>query len=160
MGGGRIHKIFRSKATIQDSRKLARSVTSALQQAVADQDTQYELELVITEACYNVIIHGYDNDERGDIEAHIFVDDQNRLVIEIVDWGKPFTGPGEEVFEPEPDRESGRGIFIISQISDRFSYEHAHGKNFLRIEKDLDKKDMTGGACCQEAKDRAYSDQT
>ena len=154
------HKTFRAKSRVQDCRMLARTVASFLQQISSVQEIQYELELLITEACYNVVIHGYGGDENGDIEARLSITDEHRVLIDIVDWGRPFTGPGEECSEPEPDMESGRGIFIISQVSDCFSYEHAHGKNCLHIEKGLGKNDITEGACCQEGKDRAYSGQT
>ena len=130
-------KTFRSKSSIHECREIARRAVSFLQMFTTDRQILFDLELIITEACTNVVFHGYNNDHNGYIEMHLFVENDNNLVIKIVDGGKPFTGPGQEDFTLDPTMESGRGVYIISQLSDSYSYEHLDGQNILRIEKKL-----------------------
>jgi serine/threonine-protein kinase RsbW len=132
-----IETTLRSKATAHECRKLARSAADFLQQFIPNPEVLYELELVITEACSNVILHGYGQDHNGDIELRIALDTNNRIFLELRDWGEPFHGPGPEAFDVTSETESGRGLFIISELSDAYAYTRENGTNVLRIEKDI-----------------------
>jgi anti-sigma regulatory factor (Ser/Thr protein kinase) len=135
----RIRKTFRSKSTVPECRNLARKAVAYLQRVTSCADTLYELELIITEACTNVAVHGYNHDHDGDIKLQLLVNDKDRLLIKVIDQGKPFTGFRPGTFEPDPTMESGRGLFIISQLSDSHSYVRQDEQNILRIKKVLKK---------------------
>lgn len=116
---------------------MARSAASFLKEAVTkDSELLYDLELLIMEACANIVMHGYP-EEPGDIEVHISLMGSNRLAIEVHDWSEPFSGPSEEAYEINPHMESGRGVFIIDQLADSFTYDRVESKNILRLEKQL-----------------------
>jgi len=135
----RIRKTFRSKSTFPECRDLARKAVAFLQRVTSNADTLYELELIITEACTNVVVHGYHHDHDGDIKLQLSVNDKDRLLIKVIDQGKPFTGSRPGTFELDPTMESGRGLFIISQLSDSHSYVRHDDQNILRIKKMLKK---------------------
>jgi serine/threonine-protein kinase RsbW len=115
-----------------------------LHQITSDTDLHYEIELIITEALSNVVVHGYNGHDDGDLTIHVSVDDQKRLILTVNDCGKPFYGPDKDNLDPYKDlyMESGRGIFIISQLVDRFFYKHENGINILQIEKDITKRKL------------------
>lgn len=133
----KMRKTFSSKSSIHECRSLARKAVSFLQRFTSDPKILFELELVITEACTNVVVHGYNNDHDGYIKVQILVENDNRVLIKIFDGGKPFTGPDKKDYQLDPTQESGRGIYIISQLSDSYSYMRHDGQNILRIEKNL-----------------------
>ena len=133
----KMRKTFSSKSSIHDCRNLARKAVSFLQRFTSDPKVLFELELVITEACTNVVVHGYNNAHEGYIKVQIIVENDNRVLLKIFDGGKPFTGPNKEDYQLDPTKESGRGIYIISQLSDSYSYMRHDGQNILRIEKNL-----------------------
>lgn len=139
-----VQKSFYAKSVLSECRKLSRSIVFCLHEITSDTDMHYEIELILTEAFSNVVVHGYDGHEDGDVTIDVSVDELKRLYLKVMDWGKPFRGPDTEALELHQDlyMESGRGIFIISQLVDRFSYEHEDGKNTLHIEKDLRKKKL------------------
>jgi anti-sigma regulatory factor (Ser/Thr protein kinase) len=135
----RIRKTFRAKSTVPECRDLARKAVVFLQRVTSNADTLYELELIITEACTNVVVHGYNHDHDGDIKVQLSVNEKVRVLIKIIDQGKPFTGSQPGAFELDPAMESGRGLYIISQLSDSHSYVRHDDQNILRIKKVLEK---------------------
>jgi anti-sigma regulatory factor (Ser/Thr protein kinase) len=52
-----------------------------------------EQKLMITEACIKVLVHGFNHEPDGYIKLQLSVNDKERLLIKIIDQGKPFTGP-------------------------------------------------------------------
>ena len=134
---GKMRKTFSSQSSVHECRRLARKAVSFLQRFTSDPKILFELELIITEACTNVIVHGYNNDHDGYIKVQLLIENDNRVLIKIFDGGKPFTGPSKKDYQLDPMKESGRGIYIISQLSDSYSYMRHDGQNILRIQKNL-----------------------
>jgi anti-sigma regulatory factor (Ser/Thr protein kinase) len=133
----RPRKVLHCKSVAEECRQMVRSAAAFLKEAVTkDAELLYDLELLIMEACANIVLHGYP-EKPGDIELHISLMSSNRLSIEVHDWSEPFSGPSEEAFEMNPHKESGRGIFIIDQLADSFAYDRVERKNILRLEKQL-----------------------
>jgi len=116
---------------------MARSAVSFLQRATADPNLLYDIELLLTEACSNVILHSYERQPDGDIEVRLELQNGTRMVLELSDWGAPYAGPAPQSVRPDPHAESGRGVYIISHLADVYSYERSDGRNILRIEKEL-----------------------
>lgn len=93
----------------------------------------HEAVSAIGEAFNNVVLHGYKNTTPNDIIFEIATL-QDRLVIDVKDFGIGFH-PDEA---PEPDLgtlpESGMGLFIIRAFVDELTYEQG-SPNRLRMVK-------------------------
>ena len=127
--------LFRTTARITESRRLAKAVVSVLDDLLADPESVYELELALTEACFNVARHAYGPRKPGEIEILLKLEESERSVrLEISDWGegKPVL---REDGRPEESSESGRGLFIIWRIADRVETWSADGKNTIGFSK-------------------------
>ncbi|MCF8039024.1 MAG: ATP-binding protein [Desulfohalobiaceae bacterium] len=134
-----IKKTFSSQASPNAARTLAKSVCRFLRENISDPDLLYELELAITEAFSNVFVHAYEGKCGGKIQADVALQPGRRLIIEIKDWGSPYHGPLEPgLCPPRPDRENGRGIYLISQIMDNFQFIRVKDTNILYLEKKLE----------------------
>lgn len=132
---------LRFKAELENVSTAIDCVTKSAQEAGFDEGVLYQLQLAVDEACANVIHHAYRGMEPGDIEVACSFDDQ-RLVIQVRDWGRSFVP--EDI--PEPDVEApleerslgGLGLFLIRQCMDQveFTFDAEHG-NELTMTKRL-----------------------
>lgn len=114
--------------------------TTCAGQAGIDDQTCYDLQLAVDEACTNIITHGYAGMNPGTIilSMEIF-SDQVRLTI--TDFGQPFE-PSET---PAPDlqaimedqEDSGFGLFFIYQTMDDIQYQTSEAGNQLVFIKKL-----------------------
>jgi serine/threonine-protein kinase RsbW len=91
------------------------------------------IQLVAEEALINVIIHGYKQEDRGDISIALRQTERPGLEITIVDWGEPFAPEDKASLKDE----GGWGLFLIFKIMDKVEYTRKDGKNILKIEKRL-----------------------
>ena len=96
----------------------------------------YRVTLVIDELVQNVIDYGYEDHEAS---ASVFIDsDTERIVIEIIDSGKPFDPLTEA---PEPDISSaiedrpigGLGVFFVRTLMDEVTYQRDSNRNHLTM---------------------------
>ncbi len=134
-----IKKTFSSQASPNAARTLAKSVCSFLRENICDPDLLYELELAITEAFSNIFVHAYEEKCGGEIQVKVALQPGQGLTLEIRDWGRPYHGPSETgLLPPKPERENGRGIYLISQIMDNFQFIRAKDTNILCLEKKIE----------------------
>ncbi len=84
------------------------------------EDDLFALELVLSEGVSNVVRHAYGGEPGNDIELELNVDDE-RFVLEIRDFGRPFdTGAFVPPAQEDPDlKVGGRGVELIHQLMDR-----------------------------------------
>jgi serine/threonine-protein kinase RsbW len=93
-------------------------------------------ELALEEALVNICRYAY-NEGRGDIEVACMVDEDHRLIIRIIDCGKPFNIL--TVSEPEftgdiTSREpGGMGVLLIRKMVDDITYRRRGNKNILTL---------------------------
>lgn len=121
----------------KDGRKLVKAAVCLLGEYLADESLLHDMELALTEACANVILHAYGLSPEGKVEIVVRLKPGRRLALEISDWGRPPDKlPDCEKAGPA-DAESGRGLFIISKLVDRQSRSCCGGKNTLVLEKDV-----------------------
>lgn len=133
-----IEQTYRGVATPKSAREFVKDISLVFRQHSLDPETAYELELAITEACANVVLHAYAESEfPGEIEVTLILD-WYKAKVKICDWGMPFSGPTDELYEFRPEDESGRGIFLISQLVDNFYFENTQMQNILILEKKLE----------------------
>ena len=75
-----------------------------------DQQTLADIKLAITEACTNVVIHAYDDDENGSLEVDASID-ARRLTVVIRDQGRGIV--------PRPDSPGlGLGLPLIATLAE------------------------------------------
>lgn len=127
---------FRCLASPRTSRHLVRKAIDELGEHLCDEDLLYELELVLLEACANVVMHAYPEGS-GMLEVTTRVAPKRFVEFEIVNWGKRFAGPCTPVVDVVPEAESGRGLLIIHRIMDTCRYDQQGEKNVLVLHKDI-----------------------
>jgi anti-sigma regulatory factor (Ser/Thr protein kinase) len=127
--------LFQTTARITESRRLAKAVISVIEDLLSDPESIYELELALTEACFNVARHAYANRKPGEIEVLLRLEEAERSIrLEVSDWGE---GPPvlKEDGRPAESLESGRGLYLIWRIADRVETWSDDGKNTIGFSK-------------------------
>lgn len=127
---------FRCLSSPKTSRHLVKKAIDELGEYLCDEDLLYELELVLLEACANVVMHAYPEGS-GMLEVTTRVAPKRFVEFEIVNWGKRFAGPCTPVEAVGPEAESGRGLLIIHRIMDTCRYDQQGEKNVLVLHKDI-----------------------
>ncbi len=108
-----------------------------------DEQTCYDLQLAVDEACSNIIEHGYAGMNPGSIMLELRLS-PFPAVITITDFGHPF----EPVDAPMPETEaalenpdiSGFGLFFIYNFMDEVDYQPSEAGNHLILIKYLPSK--------------------
>jgi anti-sigma regulatory factor (Ser/Thr protein kinase) len=101
-------------AAIDDARRWA---SAHARRAALDETVIAEVELAMTEALSNVIVHSYD--ERDDEQVLLSLDiDDERLALGIRDRGRPFEPARYAPPNLDEPAEHGYGIFLIEELMD------------------------------------------
>ena len=132
-------------ARLESRDRLVKSATgSALQWGLAG-EALFAVELATEEAVVNVFKYAYPHGG-GKVRLRC-MEDGDRFVIEVTDWGVPFdatTMPDPDVTIPIDERPvGGLGIYLIKQITDEIRYTREDGRNVLRL---FIRKEGTSGA--------------
>jgi len=100
------------------------------------EELAYHVNLVLTEAMANVIVHANQGDPEREVHITIAVVD-GALIIKVFDEGCGFV----PCFEAELDngnlREHGRGVYIIRSLMDSVTYRSLDGGHVLEMVKRL-----------------------
>jgi serine/threonine-protein kinase RsbW len=107
------------------------------------------LELVVEEACLNVIEHAFDPDEQGSFDVFI-LRKPGQVVVAVEDQGLPFDFRKFDI-----EKESGLGIILMKAFADEIHFLNL-GRSGKRVElvKNLPYKDVEA-YISEEEKDRA-----
>lgn len=126
-------------ATPEQAREIARKAMAFLARYLTSSDLLYELELALTEACANVVVHAYAEDLIGSLELRMRLEPFSRVEFEIANWGEPYWGLMDSVPDAcHPDDESGRGLYIMANLVDSFSFTREGEKNILWMVKNIE----------------------
>ncbi|MEJ2013577.1 MAG: ATP-binding protein [Anaerolineales bacterium] len=119
---------------IQNVRDL---VSLAAADAGFDDSENYAVQLAVSEACENIILHGYGQEN----DSPITVSAQPKpgvLEIELLDHAPPFN-PARSPRQPEWSNEDppigGLGLIIIHRVMDKIDYARDGDHNRLRMQK-------------------------
>jgi len=126
-------------ARLQSIRYVADAVAVAAAEAGFDDKTSYACQLAVSEACENVVIHGYAQVQGSSMDVSID-SEPGTLTIEITDRAPAFDPTQVEVSAPHPPEDppvGGLGLYIIRQVMDDISYRRSEGHNHLRLRKTL-----------------------
>jgi serine/threonine-protein kinase RsbW len=100
-----------------------------------------EIVLALDEMCSNLMIHAHHCNPQDWLEIHIDIKPGKPLVFEIIDDGTVFDinqfdepGLGDLVHDK---RKGGLGIRLVKSIMDKVEYDHRHGRNICRLEKQV-----------------------
>jgi len=87
---------------------------------------EFEIELALTEALANAVVHGCEQDPGKSVEVFAGCDPTRGILIVVRDPGPGFDASqvpspvvGERIFS-----EGGRGIYLINRLMDDVQYEH------------------------------------
>jgi len=95
----------------------------------------YEMNLVLTEAMANAILHANEGDPEKEVHVEIGIIDK-RLTIRVYDHGQGFDI--RQFAEPShPLEEHGRGIYLIHSIMDNVVYLPINDGHVLEMSKIL-----------------------
>ena len=95
----------------------------------------YDLNLVLTEAMANAIVHANAGDPAKDLHIEISIAEQN-LYIKVFDFGPGFDI--EQYMEPSNQLDDhGRGIYLIHTIMDEITYLPTGNGHVLEMRKAL-----------------------
>lgn len=95
----------------------------------------YDLNLVLTEAMANAIVHANAGDPAKDLHIEISIADQN-LYIKVFDFGPGFDI--EQYMKPSKQLDDhGRGIYLIHTIMDEITYLPTGNGHVLEMRKAL-----------------------
>lgn len=130
--------ILRTQATPDASRKLAKAAVCILAEAILSWETIHELDLILTEGCANVVRHGYkDGALEGDVQVVMDIAENAHVDISITDWGVGLEKNKAEPNDPGPLAEGGRGLFIMSKLSDEFEVTSDGNSTTLFVRKNV-----------------------
>ena len=99
------------------------------------------INMVFDELLNNVMSYGFDDEEQHTIDVHVRLDRQ-RLVIEIMDDGRPFNPFSQETPDTTLSLEArevgGLGIHLVKKVMDEVTYERRSDKNLVRLVKRIE----------------------
>lgn len=110
-------------STYKESEKVPDFVQEVQEKSHIGDDTSGNLMLLLSEAVTNAIVHGNKLDESKKVEVEIHIHSE-KIVSSVKDHGEGFDPEGAKnpLKEENLLRDSGRGIFLIREISDSMEY--------------------------------------
>ena len=115
--------------------RIGRFIQEAAQDAGFDEMECYACELAVSEACENIILHGYGDDSTGEIEVSVQTAPDN-ITIELWDDAPPFD-PVNRPTKLDPPIDDppigGLGLVIMHKVMDEMEYNRREGRNQLRM---------------------------
>jgi serine/threonine-protein kinase RsbW len=109
-------------------------VRHAVEEIGVTADCAHDLELFLSEACTNVLLHS----GPGDLYDVRLVLEDERCEIQVIDVGRGFDRARVPEVRPAADAERGRGLLLMSALVDRvqFSVRPQNGTT-VSMEKEL-----------------------
>jgi serine/threonine-protein kinase RsbW len=125
----------RDEQTVPVARHIVRN---AMEQVGVDETCVYDVELALSEACTNVLVHSGPGDQYV-----VRLDLEDRLgVIRVVDVGHGVDSAKLEADGALPDDERGRGLGLMQALVDRFDFtSRPEAGTIVTLEKDLTYRD-------------------
>jgi serine/threonine-protein kinase RsbW len=125
----------RDEQTVPVARHIVRN---AMEQVGVDETCVYDVELALSEACTNVLVHSGPGDQYV-----VRLDLEDRLgVIRVVDVGHGVDSTKLQADGAPPDDERGRGLGLMQALVDRFDFtSRPEAGTIVTLEKDLTYRD-------------------
>jgi serine/threonine-protein kinase RsbW len=125
----------RDEQTVPVARHIVRN---AMEQVGVEETCVYDVELALSEACTNVLVHSGPGDEYV-----VRLDLEDRLgVIRVIDVGHGIDSARLQASDALPDDEQGRGLGLMQALVDRFDFtSRLEAGTIVTLEKDLTYRD-------------------
>ena len=117
-------------ATLEDARDAVRSVMQWLADHQIREDECQPWELVLAEAANNAVLYATPEQARLTVRIEAALSD-DEIEIRITDHTSGFDWPDQVELPEDDESEHGRGLFIISSLTDHVSYLRGQGHNVL-----------------------------
>jgi serine/threonine-protein kinase RsbW len=105
----------RDEQTVPVARHIVRN---AMEQVGVEETCVYDVELALSEACTNVLLHSGPGDQ-----YKVRLDLEDRLgVIRIIDVGRGFDSARLQAEGTMPEAERGRGLGLMQALVDRVDF--------------------------------------
>lgn len=110
-------------STYEDSEKVPDFVENIQQKSQLEEETTGNLMLLLSEAVTNAIVHGNKLDESKTVEVEVQIN-SDKIVSIVKDQGPGFdpNSANNPLKKENLLKDSGRGIFLINEISDSVDY--------------------------------------
>ena len=115
---------------------VVRSIMNVVREINCAAGSENEIELALSEALANAVVHGAKNDPSKVVECDVACDEQKGVLIVVRDPGEGFNPSqivnpchGENVFSSH-----GRGIYLINQLMDEVQF-HKNGTEIHMIKR-------------------------
>jgi len=99
-------------------RQFFRMLVEENEEVAFDEDDVNEIQLVLQEACMNVIRHSGGTSFLDPVRV-VFLFETDRMVVEVYDRGQGFEPDSVPVPDAAGLQEGGYGVFIMKQAMDR-----------------------------------------
>jgi serine/threonine-protein kinase RsbW len=129
------------KSKLENLQKISEFIDTTMRHFnIVDSKDIHAVKLSVDEACTNIIEHAYPNKE-GTIIIRCMLADQEKFVVNILDWGEPFdptatADPNTEIGLNER-KEGGLGIFFMKKFMDEVKYVRSDNMNLLTVAKHI-----------------------
>jgi serine/threonine-protein kinase RsbW len=125
----------RDEQTVSVARHIVRN---AMEQVGVEETCVDDIELALSEACTNVLVHSGPGDEYV-----VRLDLEDRLgVIRVVDVGHGVDSSKLQADDALPEDERGRGLGLMEALVDRFDFtSRPEAGTIVTLEKDLTYRD-------------------
>lgn len=133
--GRRFH--LRTKAGVRSCNAMAKAVIRLISEDVRDEDFLYDMRLAVYEACTNVTRHAYPEDDPGEMLITVTIQPRQYVSVEVVDWGAGFACWPVRVTVPRPSASGGRGLLLMSKLTDAFEVRRVGGRNVVFCKKNI-----------------------
>jgi serine/threonine-protein kinase RsbW len=122
----------RDEQTVPVARHVVRN---AMEQVGVDETSVYDIELALSEACTNVLLHAGAGDEY-EVRFHLA---DRRCRIRVVDVGHGFDSAAQRGEGPRPEAERGRGLTLMRALVDRVRFtSRPEDGTVVTLEKELE----------------------
>lgn len=115
---------------------VVRNVMKIVREMKCAEGSEDDIELALTEALANAVVHGAKNDPSKVIECDVACDEQRGMLIVVRDPGPGFdptkvANPchGENIYSSH-----GRGIYLINQLMDEVQF-HKNGTEIRMLKR-------------------------
>lgn len=115
----------------------ARLALSELDELV-DESLAFDVRLLVSELVTNSVRHAQTGPDDS-IRLRVAVEDEH-VRVEVADSGPGFDPPDQEQ-TAELARESGWGLFFVTQLADRWGVERDEGRVWFEIERAREERD-------------------
>jgi serine/threonine-protein kinase RsbW len=113
-------------ATLDSLATISEFVTDATARAGLDDHAAWQVQLAVDEAATNVIQHGYDKHDIGDIRIEWRITGAE-LIVTLYDKGRSFNPddvPAPDITSPLEERQAGGlGLYLMNKLMDSVQFE-------------------------------------